>query len=404
MDYLRRIIFLFMVFVFGGVGNAQTPDAVIDVSTPLFSPLKVQTVYLTMKPEDWQKLKDNVYLDDYYEARFEWEGQAVERVGIRSRGSSSRNAKKPAIKVDFGQYVSGQKFLKQKALVLLNMVQEEPMLRDYLSMQLFRRMGVAAPRDAYLKLMINDEYQGLYLMTEDLDTPFLARNFFNNVGWLYEFKLTETAFLFQDLGDDPNVYVPVPFELKTNKKTPNTGDLITLIQTVNKTTPQNFIAEVSPWLDIRKALRQLAVEIYLGEIDGLMGVNGMSNFYLYQPGQGSPQFVFVPWDKSAALNFYDYGIWLRFEDNILFGKMMQVPELRASLLEQLREVQQTAGGKGGWLEQTAFRALDQFRDLAHYDTNKPFTNEQFDQGVETILFNIRARYDHVDQQLRVEGY
>jgi len=390
-----------------GVGSigllaAQTLDAVIDVSSPLFEPSVLHEVNLTMAESDWKTLQENYLENTFYPGTFEWAGHTVENVGIRSRGSTSRMATKPSLKISFDEYVSGGRFLRQKSVILLNMSQDPPMLRDYLSMQLFRRAGVAAPRDAFARVSINGLYLGLYLMTEDIDTPFLARNFYNSSGWLYEYKLY-SFYHFEDLGTDEAAYVPVPFELKTNKKTPNTQALISLVQALNNTTPETFIQDISPQLDIGRFLRIVAAEIYLGEIDGLVGVNGMNNFYLYQPGAGSDAFQVIPWDKSATLNHCDNPIWDRMDENVLLRTAMQVPALRERFLRDLREISELAGGEGGWMERTAFRAIDLTSASANEDSVKPCSNDKYDESVRQTLYSIRARYQYLDEQLKLEG-
>ncbi len=382
---------------------AQAPDALIDVSTPLFEPAILHTVNLTLSETDWQTLRENYLLNTNYPATFEWAGHVVENVAIRSRGSTSRLAAKPSLKVSFDEYVSGRRFLKQKSLILLNLSQDPPMLRDYLSMQMFRLAGLAAPRDAFARVNINGSYLGLFLMTEDIDTPFLARTFYNSSGWLYEYKLY-SSYHFEDLGTDPDAYVPVPFELKTNKKTPNTQALVDLVQALNSTTPDTFIVDVSPRIDISRFLRHVAMEIYLGEIDGLVGVNGMNNFYLYQPGAGSDLFEVIAWDKSSAMNYWDYPIWVRIDENALLRTAMQVPQLRDCFLRHLREINELAGGGGGWLEETAWRAIDLTTSAANEDSVKPYSNQDYDEAVKWILHTIQARYAHLDEQLKAEGH
>ena len=383
--------------------SAQTPDRLIDVSSPLFEPSVLHSLDITMSETDWQTLQEKYLENTVYPCAFQWDGTQVEGVSVRSRGSSSRLAAKPSLKIAIDQYTSGRKFMNQKSLILLNMSQDPPMLRDYLSMQMFRRAGMSAPRDAFTRVTVNGKYMGLYLLTEDIDTPFLARQFYNNTGWLYEYKMN-FIYNFEDLGSDEANYIPVPFELKTNKKTPNPQALIDLVKALNSATPETFIEVVSPLLDINRFLRHLAVEIYLGEIDGLVGVNGMSNFYLYQPGAGSDPFQVIAWDKSAALNFWDYPIWVRINDNVMLRTAMQVPELKARFLKHLRDMNNLAGGEGGWLEQTALRAIELTKDAAVEDPVKPYSNAEYDEWVQFTLYSIRARYGHLDEQLKAEGH
>ena len=106
----------------------------------------------------------------------------MENVGIRSRGLGSRNAKKPGLKVDFSQFVSGQKFLGLKSIVLDNLVQDPAMMAERLSMVIFRRFRIPAPREAHARLYINQVYAGLYTVVEPVDKTFLNRTFKEDKG------------------------------------------------------------------------------------------------------------------------------------------------------------------------------------------------------------------------------
>lgn len=380
---------------------AQVPDHIIDQSSKLYDSTILHAVDITMTAGDWALLKLNYTENTNYHAAFTWDGIASGDVAVRSRGSSSRSGVKPSLKLSIDKYTDGATFLMQKSLVLLNMVQDPPMLHDYLSMQVFRRAGIPAPRSAFSRVTVNGEYQGLYLMVEDIDTPFLNRNFYTSTGWLYEYNLNN-IYHFEDLGDDPAAYSPDPFELKTNKKTPNAEELMAFVKAVNHTTPDTFIEDIAPRMNINRLLRHLAVETYLAEIDGLAGVVGANNFYLYQPGAGAP-FEFIPWDKSATFDFWDEPVYARFDDTVIYRTAMQVPTLKQRYLAHLSEVTRLAGGEGGWLESLANQAIQLTRDSALADANKPVTNADYTGAVDDLITQLRDRYTYLLQALAEEG-
>ncbi len=369
---------------------AQMPDPVTDASTPLFDGRKLHQVELAMAPEDWAALRQDYLAETYYPAAFRWGSEVVERVGVRSRGNGSRSGVKPALKVAFDKYGKQQRLLGQKSVTLLNMTQDPPMLRDFLSMQLFRRAGVAAPREAYAQVTVNGEPAGLYLMVEAVDTPFLARNFQNSGGWLYDYDWS-FPWHFEDLGENPAAYSPSPFQPETNKSNPKPESLVKLVRTLHQTPPERFVEEMSPLVDLDKLLRHVAVEIYLAELDGMLGGMGANNFYLYEPGPGAGPMVFIPWDKSATLCDPEYTFWDRVGENRLLAQALEDPALRQRFVELLMEVSAAAGGEGGWLEETALLAHALTQSAALEDPKKPFSNEEFQQSVEDTLHFIRER-------------
>ena len=117
------------------------------ISNTLFDDSTVQVVNLTMDPGDWAALQQNYLADTYYHATFAWNG-TTESVGVRSHGGGSRSPIKPNLDVNFAKYDKTQSFLGIP-FVLLKANNEDPSnLREWVSMKVFRRMGLPAPREA----------------------------------------------------------------------------------------------------------------------------------------------------------------------------------------------------------------------------------------------------------------
>src|SRR6185295_9891282 len=175
----------------------------------------VHDIRLTINVRDWESLKVN-YLDNtVYPCYFQWTNQTIRNVGIRSRGTGSRSGVKPGLRVDFDYYTADQKFLGLKSVILRNNTQDPSNMRERISMQFFRRMGLKASREAHARLFINGAYYGLYTLVESVDKAFLKKNFGENDGHRYEYKFDNAAadpFAFGYPGSDPTLYAPLPFK------------------------------------------------------------------------------------------------------------------------------------------------------------------------------------------------
>jgi len=189
-----------------------TPTPEPDPAEALFDPSVVHDLRLTMKPDDWDTLKARCMWDTYYPADFQWRDMTVAKVGIRSRGSGSRNSYKPGIKIDFNEFVDDQKFLKQKALILANAVQDPGMLNRRLANLIFARMGLPAPRVVHARLFVNGDYVGLYELVEEIEKPMMGRVFGRDSsgkkrdgGYLFEYQWDE-HFDWTYPGDDLEYY------------------------------------------------------------------------------------------------------------------------------------------------------------------------------------------------------
>ena len=382
------------MLVLSSVAYAQLPDEKPDDATPLFDSTVIREVHITMAPVDWKTLKANYMEDTYYPANFQWADQTIENVGIRSRGNGSRSGVKPALKVSFDKYEK-QKFLGLTVLALINMVQDPPMLRDWISMQVFRKMGSPAPRSAFVKVFVNDEYYGLYLAVEAIEKPFLARNFDDNDGWLYDYEWA-SEYHWEYMGPDPVLYPQ--FQLQTNKTKPNFEAVADMLKKLQATSPETFIADMAPLVNIDNLLLHVAIEVYIAEMDGFVGDVGTNNFYMYQ-GSQDPRFLFIAWDKSATFSWTGYPIWRHMDENLLIGKALQVPELRLAFLQYLLIIRDTVGGEGGWLDQTADFAINLIRQTGLEDPNKPYSNGEFEYSLDVVKFFVKARHEDVLRQI-----
>ena len=72
---------------------------------------------------DLDQLRTRFREDIYYVVDFQWQNIRVRNAAVRSRGGFSRNPSKPALRIDFNRYTTGQQFLGLKSLVLDNLWQ-----------------------------------------------------------------------------------------------------------------------------------------------------------------------------------------------------------------------------------------------------------------------------------------
>lgn len=265
---------------------AQPPRTLLGPATAdaLFDDSVLHDITLNVSTQDWQTLKDRYLENTYYPADFRWGSNIVRNVGIKSRGSGSRSGTKPGLKVDFARYTSDQTFLGLKSLVLRNNTQDPSGLRERLSMLIFRRMGLPASREAHARLFINGEYSGLYTIVEPLDKAFLKRTWGDDSGWLYSYEYPTDAppFYFEDRGDDPALYVPVPFTPETQGSNPR-GDLLAAwIQAITRSGDAAWRTVMAQYLDLSRFLRHVAIEAYLGDDDGVLGHDDLRDSSLGQ--------------------------------------------------------------------------------------------------------------------------
>ena len=320
-------------------GEADEPnemDAFFDDSV-------VHDIRITINSKDWAALKQLYKENIFYAVTVQAEGQTIKNVGIRSRGLGSRSSTKPGLKFDCDYYAPDQTCFGAKSFVLDNAVQDATMSKERLSMALFRRLGIPAPRVAHARLFVNNVYSGLYAIVEAIDKGFLGRSFgednhggTENDGYLYEYDWVK-EYRFDYLGSNLDEYKI--FDPKTNEKKAATqiwGPVEDMIQMINESPDSTFVRDVSPFLDLGLFAKYLAIETFLAEEDGVLGYAGLNNFYIYR-FEDSTRFQFLPWDKDNTFASWDLWILRNVNENVLARRTLNVQEHRNRFFDTLLE-------------------------------------------------------------------
>jgi hypothetical protein len=388
-----------------GAGNAPAPAT--SGADAFFDDTSLQEVRLAISEKDWQTLKDNYLLNDYYPCDFKWRNEILRNVGIRSRGTGSRSGIKPGLRVDFDRYTTDQKFHGLKSFVLRNNTQDSTNMHERLTMLFYRRLGAPASREAHTKLYVNDRYSGLFTIVESVDKDFLKRNLGEDAGYLYKYDYPngEPPYYFEDRGSNPNRYVPLPFKPETHEDDSRPEFVVQWIQAVNQASDALFRSAVGDYLDLKKFVRHVAVEVFVTDYDGFLGNFGVNNFYLYRP-DSQKQFTFIPWDKSEAFKSgYAASIWHNIADvpdaqkNHLMSRVLAYQDLYDSYLDTLldcvRSAQEVQPNGQTWFQSELEREYRQIRDAALADTEKPYSNAEFEAAIDDLRTFALRRADSV---------
>jgi spore coat protein CotH len=364
----------------------------------LFNAQVIQEIRLQLNSRDLRDLRERYGDDTYYTADFQWRTMRVRNVGVRSRGGASRNGVKLGLRVDFDRYTTGQTFLGQKSLVLKNLWQDGSFMHERLAMAFFARMGQPASRESFCRLYINNEFQGLYAIVESVDKNYLTRTTGEDAGYLFDF---EQVFQFraEDLGDDLAPYKSL-FKAETHEKEADNilySPIRNLFREVNGPDDNVWRDRVEQYVDLTQFMTQAAIENFLAEDDGLLGANGMNNFYFYRPG-GSNRHRFLPWDKDNSFLLTDYPILLRVDDNAMFRRAFAFGDLR-DVYFQVLEASARSAAEDGWLEAEIVSVADLIAPVVAEDTRKPFSTEAFFESVEILRAFARDRPGFVLQQI-----
>jgi spore coat protein CotH len=355
---------------------AQSASDLFDVST-------LQEIRLSVNTRDLATLRAHTDLNTYYVADLSWRNVKVRNVGIRSRGQGSRNPIKPGYKVEIDHYTTGQTLAGLSTIILDNIWQDDSLIREKLAFEMFERMGQPAPRESFCRLFINNEYQGVYNITEEIDADFAKRVTGETDGTLFEYHWSaDGIWRAEDLGSIA-AYKP-KLEARTHVLDADStlyDPIVNLFHEVNGPDDAVWRSRVEQYIDLTQFMTQVGIEQYVAENDGILGYAGMNNFYLYR-FQGTTRHRLFVWDKDNAFLFLDSPLPTT-DGNVLFRRAMAYPDLREVYFSTLEQCARLAAADDFLLLEID-RLTGIIYDAARNDPKKQFGNDQYDAAVQFL--------------------
>lgn len=295
---------------------------------------EVATVFINIDSDSLNLLLgDSLYSGHEFMAAISYQSSLgtvfYDSIGFRARGNTSLSSQKKSFKIDFNRFVSAQKFEGLEELNLNGEHNDVSIMRSFLAQLLLRAAGLAASRTSYVKLYVNNEYKGLYINVEHLDDEFLDLRFPTEAnGNLWK------CFYGADLtwwGSNPSSYQAV-YELKTNKDSANYTALLNFINVLNNVPSVYFPCAIQEVLDVDLFLRNITLEILMGQWDGY--AYNKNNYYLYQR-EGDSKMVYLSYDldNTFGIDWFNINWALRNvyawspgnQARPLYTKLMAVP-------------------------------------------------------------------------------
>jgi hypothetical protein len=378
-------------------GCAQDDDQGLNV-TRIFDQSRMHEVRLSMEEAAWDALREHYLDDQYYAVDFSIDGETLRQAGVRSRGyGSRRNPRKPGLRVDMNRYGDCLDYYGLTSLLLDNQLQDATFIRERLAYAVFHAMNVNTPRLSHARVFINDQYLGLYTITEAIDGKFLKDRFGESAGNLFDYESNGWEWNFSWRGESPAAYIPDPFVPKTNETSLDPSALVDFIRVINEPPSAIYASNLSRFIDPESFVRFVAIENAMAEKDGLVGDWQLANFYLYQYA-GTTRFVFIPWDRDYNLRSGEWPLYRNIKRNVLAARLIRDGEYNDLYVNTIKHVVTTYVNER-WLLPRFAEALQQTRDAALADENKPFTNASYESEVEKLRQNIVKRESDVFRQL-----
>lgn len=380
----------------------------VDLSVELYDPGKLPRFDIDLPQASLDQLNEVTGSDDpkqdvYVTATLRYGAETVSNIGLRLKGEGSfqKLDRKPPFKLKFDEFVPKQEFRGLRRMALNNLWEDASFIAERLAYDVYRAAGLPAPRCNSALVYVNGTFYGVYANVEAEDKTFLKRWFPTDGGNLYE-----------EGQKDFVTGAETAFDLETNETANDRTDLKNLIAAVQSSTAQNFLTNVGGLLDTTHFLKFTAVEAAVNQWDMYSyTVFYMNNFRLYDDPT-SKKFTFLPWGHDLSMKpFRDSGkpYIKAFElarqgdgasgaisSGTLFQRCLQSPACKAAYKDAVGQIATLYEGMK--LEETAATYYEQVKADVYRDTRKniccntkPITNQQFEDGYQSVLKTIRGR-------------
>ena len=179
---------------------------------------KIKEFFITCDKKDFISIYKNYSSDNYIPIKITYNGITNSDAIMRIRGDSSRKFPKKSLKIR----LNSEPAILNRYVLNINAEYEDPSyIHQYLASRIMNESGHATFTSEHVRIYLNGEFLGLYLLIENVDEAFLKNRGLDPDGNLYKASKDGACLSFYD---DVNKH----WEKKTNE---NSGrdDLILLI-------------------------------------------------------------------------------------------------------------------------------------------------------------------------------
>ncbi len=339
------------------------------------------------------------------------------QVGVRFKGNSSLSSAfqagigKLSFKLDFDQYedefpqIKNQRFYGFKQLNLKNNFDDNSMVREKVSSDLFREFGLASSQTSFCAVYVDygsgPKYFGLYSLVEEVDDSVLDSQFADGSGNLYKPDGDAASFA-------SNTYDEGEMEKKNNEEKGDYSDVYALYNVINSSTrtsaPDAWKAELESVLDTDAFLKWLAANTLMQNWDtyGIM----THNYYLYN-NPSTQKLTWIPWDGNESLQDGKQGGALSLSLNEvgnnwpLISYLMDVEEYQTQYESYLRQFADEVFtvSKMQSLYDEYYNLLKDYAYAEESGYSFLNSNSDFDNGINTLKSHVASRRSQLSTYL-----
>lgn len=396
-SYMKQIVYILFLLAPLTALRGQSPLT----ADSLFDSNKLLEVEIHITQENWdtmrvqhhdlvhflgpERLKEadpDVY--DYVKADITINGHSFNSVGIRKKGLlGSSSFTRPSMKIKFDEYIKDQKIPGISRMTLNNNNQDATQLNQYLTYHMFRRAGVPAPRCNLAHVTLNGKSLGIYSHVESIRRDFLARQFADDQGHLYE------GVVLADFADGQDRY----FQAKSKKADRARGNISKIVEAL-ESSDEDLLKKLEPLVDLEAFYRFWGMEELTGHWDGY--TDNLNNYYIYRDPV-SEKFHFIPWGADAS-----FGQLNPFRQSaapesvkahgLLSRRLYSLPYSRERYRSTLKDLLETV-----WSEQAIFREIERMRSI--FEAKLTVPDRVYQQSLAMLKQYVQTKRERIQGEL-----
>lgn len=438
----------------------------------LFNKETIQDVKISIDENNWNYLLQNAIDKPTVLASSVSIGDdTVKYVGIKTKGNLTlkevwnSSSDRFSFTINFGKYINTdngytdkQNLYGLRKVALNNIYGDATLMKEYLSYELMTKMGIPTPEYSLINLYINDEFYGVYMMVESIDSSLTQRTLGEKSDYLvkpessggdliYDNSLDEYInddgeFDFSSIIYDNSGNIIYPND-KSNPLYKYNGlwendedtfeDIVDMLPTIFKwmktlnelnnidnPNTDDYKLALEEIIDVDSLIRYFAVNTYLVNLDSYQSEK-MQNYALYINETGRA--TIIPWDYNYSFGVYGLGsasdvinfdiynpvINTTLKDRPLLNVILQNDEYKALYEKYLNDITIIAseGGTtsdGDTYEENNFATiLDKYNKLLNNiygnDPTAFYTLDEYNKATTSLKKLIEQRSEAVLNQL-----
>jgi len=349
--------------------------------------------YLYIHPKDLHELRRDIWCDEPVPAKLKTNNMKYE-IDFAYRGSLTRKFPKKSYYVRFIKHAS----LFGEQEIHLNAEYADPsLIRNKLSLDFFRTIGVLSPRAQHVLLTLNGKFLGVYLQLESVNELFLQKRGLPLGPVYYAINNDANFSLVSHHYNDAKKTLESGYERKCGTKSDDEL-LRELIYKINTIPRSSFSKEIAYYIVVDKYFRWLAGAVCTQNYDGFV-----HNYALYHNKQ-TGLFELIPWDYDGTWGRDCKGKMMEHDYvpiegyNTLSARLLDVPHFRSRYCELLEEILETSFTLES-LEPKIHSLMNSIRPYLVRDDYKKKDIQKFDAESEYITRFIVKRNHYLRERL-----